>query len=94
MTRESAWDDDARGRALRLVEYESLLCKCGCGLPIAEAHNDQAFVVDKAVCYAQRAARKVARAAAEEAKRNKKPDGWDDGIHYFARPMKEDDRAH
>jgi hypothetical protein len=82
------WDDAARGRALRLTEYETSLCSCGCGLPMADAHKEQPFAVETFTCHAGRAIQQARRKANADAKAAKKPDGWDDGIYYLARPHK------
>lgn len=81
VTRESEWDDESRGRALRLIEYEDSLCKCGCNLPIAVAHKRQAFKVDHFTCYAGRAIEMKRRM---DRKEHEKDDGWADGKHYYA----------
>lgn len=91
ITRESVWDDESRGRALRLTEYEASICKCGCGLPMSVSHVDQAFKVEKFKCYAGRAIRMTSRRAAEDAKKAKRPEGWDDGLFYFARPATDEE---
>lgn len=55
VTRESMWDEASRGRALRLAEFERNIDR-ETGLPIAEAFNDQPFIVhSNVVNYAQRA---------------------------------------
>lgn len=91
VTRESAWDDESRGRALRLAEYEDSLCGCGCGQPVAVSQNkEQAWSVDTYTCGARRAIQKVTRMKAEEAKRLNLPEGHDDGVHYYAVPMDDD----
>lgn len=87
VTRESEWDDETRERALNLTAYDESLCACGCGLPVTESHKDQPYKVHAIRCYARRALDKRKRQAAEEAKRNKAPDGWNDGVHYFVEPF-------
>lgn len=87
VTRESPWDDESRARVLALAEYESSLCGCGCGQPLVSAMDpSQPWLVDKYVCYAERAKRKVARADAEKAQAQKLPDGWSDGTFYYVKP--------
>jgi hypothetical protein len=87
ITRESEWDDQSRGRALRLAEYEDSICACGCGQPIEVAYDKtRAFVVDEFTCQAGRALDKVRREKREDAEKRKAPAGWDDGLHMIARP--------
>lgn len=90
--RESVWDDIAREQAVGLFEYDEGICSCGCGLPRSEAHVDQAFIVDTEKCFAARAVEQVKRKNREDAERRKLPEGWDDGLHYFARVMTEDEQ--
>jgi len=93
--RESVWDDIARGQALALAEWDEGLCSCGCGLPRAVAHQSQVFMIDTETCYATKAVERFKRAKREDAERRKLPEGWDDGVHYFARTMTEDEaQAH
>ena len=91
VTRESAWDADTRGRALRLQEYEDSICGCGCGLPVAVAQQPRPFKVDKFTCYAGRALQQTRDAEAEQAKRDKRPDSWSHGVHYYVVPHDTDD---
>ena len=87
VTREPEWDDETRGRALRLGEYEREICGCGCGQPIRKAYDPkQPFTVDFLTCQAGRAKAKVERQHRDEAKAQNKPDGWDDGRHYYVKP--------
>lgn len=89
VTRESAWDDDSREAALALLEYEDGMCQCGCGTPVAQAYDPkQAFLVDHVVCQAGRAIAQVKRRKGEE--RKDAPEGWDDGFHYYAKPVTDD----
>jgi len=89
VTRESPWDEQSRGRALKLAEHEAGICKCGCGLPIDVAHDPtQVFGIERIKCRAGKAIHKVRRADEAAAKAANKPDGWDDGLHYSATPMK------
>ncbi len=85
VTRESMWDEDARGRALRLQEFEDSTVN---GMPVAEAHKEQPFKVDKVVDYAARAIEALRRHDRLEAERkfgkDKIPDGHFDGWHYYA----------
>lgn len=86
VTRESPWDDEARGRVLRLVEFEDSIHDCG--LPQSEAFTQQAFKVDHFRCYACMAlaqGRRQHRTEAErEAKANRMelPEHWEEGLHY------------
>ena len=91
-TRESEWDDQTRNRVLELDAYEALLCGCGCGLPMTEAHRKQPFLVDVVTCEATRAMEKFKDAERDRAKREKWPEGWERGRHYFVRvPDKKED---
>lgn len=86
--REAEWNDEARGRAIRLAEYEASLCLCGCGLPVEVAHDpNRAFVVHQFRCGARRAIQIKKR---DDAAENKDKTGWDDGLSYFALPHDED----
>jgi hypothetical protein len=88
VTRESAWDDTTRQRAIDLYRYENDLCRCGCGRPASESYNPQAvYKVDHFVCSAGRAIEQVRRRDQEQAKKDKKPEGWNDGRHYYAEPV-------
>lgn len=88
VTRESPWDEESRQRALALNAYENGLCKCGCGRPAAESYNDkQAYRVNSFTCQAGRAIETVRHKEADDAKRAKKPDGWNYGRHYYAEPV-------
>lgn len=90
VTRESAWDADTRGRALRLQEYEDSLCGCGCGQPVAVAYDpEQAFKVDKFTCYAGRAKARVERQWRDEHKDSS--DSYADGVHHYVVPHDTDD---
>lgn len=95
MTREPEWDDDTRGRALRLAEYEDNLCGCGCGQPVGIAFDKaRVFKVDKATCYAGRALERVRDKDRADAKEAKRPDGWDAGLHYFVVPHDDENHQH
>lgn len=86
------WDDIAREQAMGLVAYDDAMCGCGCGLPRAVAHDPTTiFGVDEEKCFATRAVESVKRKKRENAEQRKLPEGWDDGVHYFARPMTEDE---
>lgn len=97
VTREPEWDDDSRGRALRLAEYEAGLCPCGCGLPADVARSKVPMVVDTFTCYASRALDAQKRADQDaHAKDPKRPPRdphgnpiprWDDGRNYFVIPQ-------
>lgn len=97
VTRESMWDDDARGRALRLAEYEADLCPCGCGLPRETAQSPAAMGVGKFTCYASRAIAVQKRRDQHDHKAEKDPrdrDGkpaarWDDGLNYYVVPQQD-----
>lgn len=89
VTRESVWDEDARGRALRLQEYEDSICGCGCGQPVAIAYDKtRAFKVDKATCYAGRAKAQVERKWQDEHENS--PEGWADGVYHYVTPHDND----
>lgn len=49
------------------------------------AHGDAPIVIDKFVCNAGRALERHRRA--ESDKNKNAPEGWNDGLHYFARPV-------
>ncbi len=82
------WDESARERALELQRYEDSLCKCGCGLPMREAHKAQPFKVDTFTDYAAKAIEAMRRKDRADAERefgkDKVPDGHFDGVHYYA----------
>ena len=92
--RESEWDDETRDRALSLAAYQDSVCGCGCGLSVEDAHKDQPFVVDKFKCYARRAIDLKREADVKRAKKEKWPDSWESGLHYFARPHKPKGGSH
>jgi hypothetical protein len=86
VTRESPWDDASRGRALRLDEYESSICGCGCNLPVDVAHDPtRVFMVEDGVCYAGRALDQVRdeRAAARANTQGAAPGH---GVFNYVRP--------
>jgi hypothetical protein len=88
ITRESPWDDETRDRALRLHQYESNLCGCGCGQPVVETYGkQQVYKVDKFTCLAGRALAMAKREDDKEAEREKRPEGWKDGLHYYVEPI-------
>jgi hypothetical protein len=94
VVRESEWDDASRDRALELTEYEETLCQCGCGLPMRIAHDPEqakklGFMVHEYKCYAAKAVAQHRRKKQEAHKES--PEGWDDGLHYFAVPAKPTD---
>lgn len=79
---------------MRLADYESSICPCGCGQSVDIAYDKgRAFKVDFQVCQAGRAMDQVRRMHKEEAERQKKPDGWDDGRRYYVMPVDNDERA-
>ena len=89
ITRESPWDESSRERALALHLYETGLCKCGCQRPAAEAYDPkQVYLVDHFTCVAGRAIEIAKKRDAEKAKREKLPDDWNLGRHYYAEPVK------
>jgi hypothetical protein len=74
--------------AMRLYEHDLVVCNCGCGLPVAEAHSkDQFFIVEEETCYARRAIEKVRTKKRDDAIRAKKGEGWDAGLKLYARPV-------
>lgn len=86
VTREPEWDEASRQQALELQQYESGLCKCGCGRPAAESFDKtrkKPYVVDYVVCQAGRALEIVKRQHRDKAKASNQPDGWDDGRVYY-----------
>lgn len=91
ITRESMWDDESRGRALRLAEHRKTLCPCGCGYPRDVAHDPERVVgVGSYVCMIQRAV-EVAKRKDEAKHKGEEPnrDGsrWNDGRHYYPVPQ-------
>lgn len=88
VTRESMWDDESRGRAMRLAEYEAGLCR-HCGQPEHIAHTPgQPITVDSFICHPSRAV-EIQRRADEAKHKDERPkDGgrWNDGRHYYAVP--------
>lgn len=88
VTRESPWDDTSRDRALALHAYETDMCKCGCGRPASESYGTtQSYKVHSFFCAAGRAIEQIRRRDKEQAEREKRPEGWNDGIHYYAEPV-------
>lgn len=89
VTRESAWDEESRERALALQVYEAGICGCGCNQPVGEAYDPkQPYKVSSFTCNAGRAIAIVRKRDEDEAKRAKKPEGWNAGLHYYAEPVK------
>ena len=89
VTRESPWDETSRARALALHAYEADLCKCGCGRPASESYGtQQVYLVDSFTCAAGRAIAIKRKADEDQAKKDKKPEGWNYGRHYYAEPVK------
>lgn len=90
VTRESLWSESARERALELQRHEDSICRCGCGLPMPEAHKQQPFKVDHYFCWAGRSieqAKRLHRNAAEKEAREKGQklsEHWGEGLHYYA----------
>lgn len=91
VTRESEWDDQTRDRVLDHAAYKAGICGCGCGLPVAQAHAGKPMDVHTFTCDAGRALAQKRRMDAEEAKEMGKPDGWNDGLHYYVIPTPQDD---
>lgn len=58
---------------------------------MAQAHKKQPFIVHKFVCEADRALRVKRRMDEDDAKAQKLPDDWADGLHYFVMPYDEED---
>lgn len=88
ITREAEWDEESRGRALRLAEYEASLCK-HCGQPAHIAHQPgQPIKVDTFVCPPSRAIEIQRRKDEADHKGERGRDGgrWNDGRHYYAVP--------
>lgn len=84
-TRETEWDDAARGRALRLGDYEDGFCQCGCNQPLAVARDKtRVFVVDEFTCYAGRALEQVREQRRKEAEALNRPEQH--GHHLHVRP--------
>jgi hypothetical protein len=89
VTREPEWDETSRKRAFDLHAYENGLCRCGCGRPAAESYDpNQVYRVDHFTCRAGRAIEIVRQQEAAQAKRDKLPDDWNYGRHYYAEPVK------
>jgi hypothetical protein len=90
VTRESMWDDESRGRALRLAEFEAGKCPCGCGLPAkVSTSKTVGMTVDTFTCYASRALAMEKRKQRKEigqTKDGKEIVGWDDGLNYYVVP--------
>lgn len=97
VTRESMWDDESRGRALRLMEYEAGLCPCGCGLRADVVNSPNPMRVEKFTCYASRALAAKKRADQDEHEKDPKVPArdsagnpvarWDDGLNYYVVPQ-------
>lgn len=50
-------------------------------------HDDKrAFEVDTFTCHAGKALERVRRTAFEKADDSGRPDGWQDGLHWFVQP--------
>lgn len=101
VTRESLWDDDSRGRALRLQAYEDSI-DAASNIPAAEAFKDQTFDVTTHTNHAARllaVERRRLQKEAEKGNGGKAPEGWDDGLVLQVRPLTDDElrkdpRAH
>ena len=79
----------SQARALGLADHETGLCPCGCGNPIAVASDpSQPFRIESYVCRAKKAVKQVDRMNA--AKNKDAPEGWDDGLTYYAVPVDDD----
>ena len=68
------------------------MCKCGCGLPVSDAYRDQTFIVDTFTCHADRALKMARRKDDEKAKAENKPEGWNDGRHYYVKPYEPEEK--
>lgn len=93
ITRESEWDDVSRDKAFELVDYEEGLCPCGCGLPIAVTHDPAqaklGYMIHEYRCFARKSIERYRRA--QEEKHKDSPEGWNDGLRYYAVPADESD---
>ncbi len=86
VARESEWDASSRARALTLGEYEDGACPCGCGQQMSVSHEPgTVYFVDTWKCAAGAAIEKQRRADEAAARESGKGEGWDDGVHYYAR---------
>lgn len=89
VTRESLWDDDSRGRAMRLAEYEQDVCSCGQPVEVCQDQN-RVMGVGKRVCMSERAIR-IKRRNDEAEHKGDTPHPqrglWSDGLHYYAVPQ-------
>jgi hypothetical protein len=57
---------------------------------MAQAHDGkQAFKVDHFTCHAGKYLAKKRRMDAEAAERSSSPEGWNDGRHYYVRPIED-----
>lgn len=84
VTREPRVSPSDREQMFALDDYESSLCGCGCGQPLAEAMDkNRAFKVRAHKCRAKAAIDRVQRQAREKAEAHKLPDGWDDGTTWL-----------
>lgn len=95
VTREPEWDEHTRARTRALYDAEQGICRCGCGQPMELAHsNDPAnqWYVDTYTCQAGRAIDMKRRQMQEGAENRNAPMGWDDGLHFYARPATDEDR--
>jgi hypothetical protein len=63
------------------------MCGCGCGRPADESRKKIPYIIREARCYAGRALDQHRRT--EREKHKDAPEGWDDGIHYYAEPADE-----
>lgn len=82
--REPEWTAEDSELALKLEEFESTLCPCGCGRPVDEASDPtRAFSVQTFQCLARRALEIKKRADQEAAEKANRADGWDDGLTYY-----------
>lgn len=95
ITREPEWDDESRGRALRLAEFEAGLCPCGCGLQMSVSHDKTAVMrVESFTCVARRAItihERNERDKHKDAKPDRKTGAlWNDGVNYYAVPHDQD----
>lgn len=86
VTRESEWDDSARGRAMQLAEHERMTDR-QTGLPIEQAYDpDQTWRVNYTTNFASRAIERVRKDHADLPEHKDKPN-WAAGRTYYAEPV-------
>jgi hypothetical protein len=87
--REPEWNDEDRAKALALLEWEQGGCQCGCNQRLEDVYNPkQAWMIHTVKCTARVMIEKTKRQDMDKARRQypdgKLPDGWNDGVRYFA----------